>query len=267
MPRIAREKSPTDIYHITCRGIGKRIIFEDDYDRRFFKTRLRQYLPDSGVKIIAWCLMDNHVHLLLEAELENLSHYMHRLNSSYAAYFNNKYGHVGGVFQNRFSSHAVETETHLLDVVRYIHLNPIELGIFNPADYSWSSYRQYLGEPGFCSIERVQGQYDRESDFVDFHENRIREIYMPYKKNRRSKLSDFEAKKIADSICNGPVSDWICALAGDRRNDAIGYLFDQGLTYRQIQRLTGLGEWAVKKARTATKKRSRRVRRRIIGGN
>ena len=142
MTRRTRKSIPSDIVHVTVRGLGRRIIFEDDTDKRKFLDVFKSKLDGADITVYAWCLMDNHAHLLLRAQNDALSKAMQRTLVSYAQYFNGRHGHVGKVFQNRFSAQAVESEVHFLAAIRYIHRNAHEAGASNLCDYAWSSYRQ-----------------------------------------------------------------------------------------------------------------------------
>ena len=135
MTHAARRESGSGVHHVTMRGAGRRRIFEDDRDRRYFVEGLRELVEKDRVELLAWCLMDNHVHMLAKADLLHLSKGLHRLATSYALFFNGRHGHVGPVFQDRFGSLPVETDEHLLMAMRYIHLNPLDLGATFPGDY------------------------------------------------------------------------------------------------------------------------------------
>lgn len=104
MPRQARRESNSGIYHVTARGAGRRRLFEDDKDRLRFVERLHTLPEKDGVRLLAWCLMDNHAHLLAQASVASLSYGLHRLATSYAHYFNGRHGHVGPVFQAAVST-------------------------------------------------------------------------------------------------------------------------------------------------------------------
>ncbi len=154
MPRTKRVVSESGFYHVTMRGAGRRNIFEDDTDRYEFLKRLRA-MVDDGVKLHAWCLMDNHVHLLINTGKHCISEPLHKLCTSYALSFNGRHAHIGSVFQGRFASFPINADAHLIEVVRYIHLNPKDIGITDPREYKWSSYREYLGEEGLCDTSLV----------------------------------------------------------------------------------------------------------------
>jgi len=141
VPRKPRKKSETGIYHVIVRGIGQQNIFhqEDDF-QRYLETTKKISL-ESGVSVLGYCLMTNHVHLLLREDDGDISVYMKRLGISYAYWYNRKYERIGHVFQDRFKSECVEDDAYLLTVIRYIHENPVKASIISkPEEYEWSSY-------------------------------------------------------------------------------------------------------------------------------
>jgi REP element-mobilizing transposase RayT len=140
MARQAREKSSTGIYHVILKGLDGRNIFLDDADRLMFMDKLKKARQAGGFKLYAYCLMDNHVHLLMKEE-EELGQSIKRITVGYVQLHNNKYGRSGHLFQNRFNSEAVEDDCYLMTVLRYIHRNPLKAGIISKLEsYPWSSY-------------------------------------------------------------------------------------------------------------------------------
>lgn len=145
MPRPIRLKSETGIYHVMARGNRRKNIFHDDEDKNRFINILVQKKKDDKFTLLAFCIMDNHYHLLIREEKESLSSIMKMINSTYAVYYNNKYEGIGHVFQDRFRSEAIHNDAYLLNVTRYIHNNPKKAGIvLNCKDYPWSSYQNYI---------------------------------------------------------------------------------------------------------------------------
>jgi len=147
LPRQKRKFSLSKIYHIIVRGNERKNIFIDDEDRK----KIIQILADKKKKneyiLYAYCLMNNHLHLLLKEEGDNISRIMKRINTAYAYYFNKKYNRVGHVFQDRFRSESVENDLYLISLIRYIHNNPVKAKTVNqPHQYKWSSYSLYLRE-------------------------------------------------------------------------------------------------------------------------
>lgn len=147
MARVKRELSSTSIYHVMIRGNEKKKIFFDDDDRLRFVEILIDRKKVSKYDLYAYCLMDNHVHLLIKERVESIANIMKRINVSYAYYFNRKYNRIGHVFQDRFRSESVDNENYLLAVTRYIHNNPKKANtVNNLRNYKWSSYNIYLNE-------------------------------------------------------------------------------------------------------------------------
>ena len=149
MPRQPRLDIPNVLHHVIVRGIEKRDIFAEDADRQHFVERLSSLLIKGSNKCFAWALMSNHVHLLLMPTTASLSETMRRLLTGYAVYFNRKYKRAGHLFQNRYKSILCEEEPYLLELVRYIHLNPLRAGLVKDLDelerYPWSGHGVLLG--------------------------------------------------------------------------------------------------------------------------
>ncbi len=129
MPRAARLDIPGLLQHVIVRGIERRDIFVDDTDRSRFLERLSDLLVKTEVKCLAWALMSNHFHLLLKPISAPLSCFMRRLLTGYAVVFNRKYSRTGHLFQNRYKSIVCEEEPYLLELIRYIHLNPLRVDL------------------------------------------------------------------------------------------------------------------------------------------
>ena len=147
MPRQNRFPSSTGIYHIILRGNNKNDIFLCEKDMIKFLEILKKKRQNREYLIFAYCLMRNHVHLILKEENETLPGIMKKINVSYAIYFNKKYDRIGHVFQDRYKSINVEDEGYLIRLVRYIHNNPVEAGIVKkPWHYNWSSMKSYINK-------------------------------------------------------------------------------------------------------------------------
>jgi len=126
LARVARERSRTGIYHIMLRGINRQTIFEDNQDRVRFLDTLEEYKDICEFVFYGYCLMDNHVHLLIKETKESVSDIIKRICSSYVYWYNAKYKRCGHLFQERFKSEIVETDSYFLTVLRYIHQNPLK---------------------------------------------------------------------------------------------------------------------------------------------
>lgn len=146
MGRAPRIWFPGACYHIVVRGNRRQAIFHEHSDRNLLLDKIRWVRSKTNFKLHAYALMTNHIHLLLETNDVHISKIMRDINGFYTREFNKKYDLVGHLFQGRYRSILVERDTYLLEVSRYIHLNPVRANIVKqPEEYPWSSYRAYIG--------------------------------------------------------------------------------------------------------------------------
>lgn len=149
MARQPRLFAPGLLYHVIARGNQKRPTFLDDVDYRAYLRRLTLYRARHAVTLLAYCLMPNHVHLLVRTGDVPLAKFMQGLQQSYTQWFNRVHGKVGHVFQGRYRAIVCDSEAYLLTLVRYIHLNPVRAGlVLDPARYPYSGHRTYLAGRG-----------------------------------------------------------------------------------------------------------------------
>ncbi|TLS67586.1 hypothetical protein FEF65_06635 [Mariprofundus erugo] len=172
MSRPLRIEYPGACYHLTARGDGKDNIFLDDSDRNCFLELLGQEIEQQQWICYAYCLMDNHYHLLVETPEGSLVKGMRRLNGSYTQGFNHRHGYVGHVFQGRYKSIVVEKDAYLLELVRYIALNPVRAGMVEaPEAYIWSSYRSSAGlvaSPPWMALQQLMKYFGDEKSYARF---------------------------------------------------------------------------------------------------
>jgi REP element-mobilizing transposase RayT len=146
MSRPIRIEFPNALYHVTSRGDRREAIFEDDDDRLAFLQTLGQVVEQFNWLCYAWCLMDNHYHLLIQTPDGNLSKGMRQLNGVFTQMSNRRHGRVGHLFQGRFKAILVDSDAYLLELARYVVLNPVRAGMVKKAaDWRWSSYRASMG--------------------------------------------------------------------------------------------------------------------------
>ncbi len=159
MARPLRPQIEDGIYHVTSRGNRRQDVYADAADQRYFLQLLTRVTERYGWLIHAYCLMTNHYHLLVETPQPNISAGMQRLNSMHAEWFNWRHGFSGHLFQGRFHSAVVETDSHFMEVCRYVVLNPVRAGICDePVEYRWSSYRATAAAeplPPFLTMETI----------------------------------------------------------------------------------------------------------------
>lgn len=156
MPRQARIDIPGLLQHVIVRGVARSDIFFNDRDRENFVQRLSLLLAETGTDCFAWALLDNHVHMLLLPVEQPLASLMRRLLTGYAVAFNLRHNRAGHLFQNRYKSIVCDSDVYLLELVRYIHLNPLRAGIVDNltglAGYRWCGHGQLLGSNGYQLI-------------------------------------------------------------------------------------------------------------------
>ena len=253
-----RQQSESGFYHVFQRGVCLFDIFEDDEDRTFYLKRLADYARELDVEIHAWCLMGNHTHLLIRAEHKNLSAVMRKIGSVYARYFNRRHERSGPLFEGRFGSVCVETDSQYLSTVRYIHRNPIHHDERTLAgDYPWSSYSEYVTEnPRICRLDFAYSLFGGIQGFIAFHEaERDQDLYRErfLDIDTIGPMRDNEARHranlaLADAGFAVSISH-IGILPHNRRDEAIAYVKQTiGCTLRQLQRLSAIAYGVIRNA-------------------
>jgi len=170
VPRQARIKGEYSVYHIIQRGNERKNLFLSDADRLKFIDTLQKTREKYNFAVYAYCLMSNHVHLLIDDNGNDVSAIIKSINISYAQYFNRIYRRCGHLFQDRFRSELINDDGYLLEVSRYIHNNPVKAGIVRePSDYPWSSFNIYLGKD-----QDIEGLINRTRILRYFSDNELK---------------------------------------------------------------------------------------------
>lgn len=246
MARASRQIADSGIYHVVMRGSGQQIIFADDSDRVRFLELCCELLHggDDEVEVLAWCLMDNHVHILLRGEMGHISTALQNVCSRYALYFNKKEGRSGHLFQDRFWSSPIEDDAYLLEAVRYIHANPEVAGLCRLEEHRWSSYAAYTRGLGSRLTETatVLDMVGGAEAFASFSRESPR---LAYRFEGGSRIPDCEAASVAALALGGTRTNEVKSLPVGERSKALADLKSVGLSVRQIQRLTGVGRNAI----------------------
>lgn len=166
MSRPLRLEYPGALYHITARGNAQAAIFQSDADREVFLSTLGEAVERFGWLCHAYCLMDNHYHLLIETPEGNLSQGMRQLNGVYTQRFNREHHRVGHLLQGRYKAILIERESYLLELCRYVVLNPLRANMVKKIDkYPWSSYPATMGltsRPNWLSTDWLLGQFGKQ---------------------------------------------------------------------------------------------------------
>lgn len=253
MPRQARRKSESGIYHIIVRGINKQVIFEDDEDREKFIGYLQYYKDIAGYLLYGYCLMDNHIHLLIKEGKESIGNTMKRIGVSYVSWYNRKYDRAGHLFQDRFKSEVVETDEYLLTVLRYIHQNPVKAGKAKSVEiYKWSSYAEYIGKSKIIETSFILGVFaeGREKSIVHF-QNYMNEYadanYIEI--NEAKRMTDDKVKKIIQKYAKVKMPTELQNMEKIKRDEIVRKIKEMnGISTRQIARLTGISQSVIAKA-------------------
>ena len=248
MPRKPRERAASGYYHVTVRGNGQQTLFEDDSDREAFVAMARDAFGKTSARVVAWCLMGNHAHLLIDDSEDELSQAMGSLCGRFAMRYNHRNGHVGHVFQGRFGSVPIIDDAQLLAAIRYVHDNPVRAGMCTgPGEYRWSSYHEYAGEPGpvLSDTTVVLDMLGGPEGFMSFMAQSNPGNYRPSLGHRPT---DEEAARFARELLDGVSPAEVMGFDKARRDEALRILHDAGLSLRQIQRMTGIGMFIINKA-------------------
>lgn len=240
MPRTARKSSESNILHVMFRGINREAIFRDEDDRLRFFQIMTKCKSICDFELMAWCLMDNHVHLLLRPRGEPMSLISKRIGCRYVYWYNQKYSRVGHLFQDRYRSEAVDTDAYFLTVLRYIMQNPLKAGMEQRmGDYRWTSFRAYAGHPdGLTDHEFASSYFQGKSEMLRFLTTVSDERAMDVPPDRAS---------IPDSAVVKYLTEHDCVNAGqfsgfDRGTqiELMRELSQMGATLRQISEATGI---------------------------
>ena len=246
MPRQARERSRSGIYHIMLRGINQQTIFEEDEDRHRFIKTLGYYKTISNYALHGYCLMNNHVHLLIRENDESISQVIKRVSSSYVYWYNQKYDRCSHLFQDRFRSEVVETDAYFLVALRYIHQNPLRAGMVKDnGTYLWSSYREYVGTPIITDIDFALDIFSKDrvkaiARFISYNNEATADECIDNK--GKVHLPDKEVMKYLNELGIFSISA-MQRLEKEERDAVIRKMKAmQNVSIRQLARITGISK-------------------------
>lgn len=195
MTSRARKWYPDSVYHVTARGNRKSNIFKEEEDFRTYLTILEDAIEyfNGQYEIMCYCLMDNHVHILLKTKIKHIKYFISRLNSIYAKFFNNKYNYLGHLYQKRYFSELIRSDLQMLETSRYIHLNPIKANMVKkPDEYKWSSYSMYIGK----EKERL---INSQKILAYFKKDNQRELYRKFVESRVEQICSHTGSESSNS--------------------------------------------------------------------
>ena len=188
MPRIVRNLICGQYLHIMSQGINREYILKYDNDKEKYLKLMERYSMKFEVNVIAYCIMSNHVHILVKStNINNISNFMRMINGNYAMYYNKKYDRVGFVFRSRFKSKVIMSEKSLIRCIKYIHMNPVKAKIVeNEEEYKYSSYINFKNNFGIYSLEKLNSMLKVDKEFLnrdfqinDKEEQTYTEVFLP----------------------------------------------------------------------------------------
>ena len=248
-----KKKSRTGIYHIILRGVNRQTIFEEDADKYKLLETLTRYKKISKFHLYGYCLMDNHIHLLMKETEEAIGKTIQRISASYVRWYNYKYERIGHLFQGRFKSENVETPNYFRTVLRYIHQNPVKARLeMNVLDCKWTSIHDYIHQPTLIDIDLGLNLFSPDRNkaiqiFTDFmqqsNDDQCLEIHIPVK------ISDDEVRDQLNEL-GIPHTSLLQQMEREQRNEIILMLKQlQGVTARQLARVTGISKSVIDRVR------------------
>lgn len=248
MARGPREVSNTGLYHVTLKGINGMQLFSEANDFERFLGLLKNALDKTGVTLLAWCLMSNHVHLAVLDPNQMLSKMVHSVSFRFATFFNRRHARSGPLYNSRFWSEPIESEAHLLHVIRYIHRNPQAAGICEAPHYLWSSYREYTGQPTISDTRIAMAAFGTVGHFEEFMgiPGLVEAV-----RRKRERLSDWKAACLLSEerfVALRQPPSGRGAAGNAEMVEAIRCARKLGITYGQLCRLTELDERTVRRA-------------------
>jgi len=251
MARNARQQSESRIYHVMLRGINQTQLFYDSDDRQAFLKRLERFKEEGSYQLYAYALLGNHVHLLMKEGTAPLAQTIKKLSVSYSYYFNARYDRSGYLFQGRFKSEPVDDDAYLLTVFKYIHHNPVRIG--ERID-SWTSYNDYLKTPVLADTDFMLGMFSDDKDQARRQLAEFLDVPLPeetdfFGLSKPKSINDVKAMEKIRQVGAVDSSSALAELDRADRDQILARLKAEGLTIRQLSRLTGINRGIVQKAK------------------
>lgn len=250
MSRTPRKKSSSGLYHVMLRGINQQIIFEDEQDYHYFLRCIRHAQEDYPFELYTYCLMNNHIHLLINVGNSPLDLIIKSISCKYVYYFNHKYNRIGHLFQDRFRSEIITDSAYLLHVCRYILQNPIKAGITTHiSQYIWTNYKSFLGyKDTLTNISNLKCYFQDTASFLTYLNAPSPEDCMDYSPTHYKYISDPDARRYLEEVTNCKNATEFQLLEKEDRNLFLHQLKEMGLSVRQLNRLTGISKTVIGRA-------------------
>ena len=243
------------MYHIMLRGNSHCHLFEDEADYKKFLSILRKAKANTGFQLFAYCLMSNHVHLIIqEQSTGDITEIMRTLLTTYAGWFNRKYQRIGSLISNRYKSKCLTGDQNLLTVLRYIHQNPVKAGIVaKAADYVWSSYNEYIrnagenADRGFIYSMLSPVKMKAITQFKELHDMVVEGTESDFVPSDAKRKDENEVRHIIMEMLGGKEPSEIIGYFRKDRDIILRKLRAKGLSIRQIERATGISRGIIAK--------------------
>lgn len=254
MARKPRKRSSTRVYHVMLRGINQCVIFEEDQDQWHFLFTLQKGIYLGYFKLYAYCLMDNHVHLLIEEMDDSISTCMKRISSSYVYWYNTKYERCGHLFQDRFKSEPVESIFSFLKVLRYIHQNPLKAGLVRSVDApQWTSYQDYFRETDLIDTEKAFALFSNDQKIArNLFAAHMAEVNEDECLDMPVRIKDSEVLTYMKQIGVTNTNELHSMKKTDRNEILLKLKNTKGISTRQISRINGISKSVIGRLGTGT---------------
>ena len=238
MSRQAREEAESGIYHVMLKGINKENLFQNEKEKRYFLQLVKEYKTKCGFELYAYCLMNSHVHLLINEQDGTISDIIKKISGTYAVWYNKKHDRVGHLFQNRFRSKPVKDDKYFFAVLHYILYNPVKAGLCNNIEeYEFSSAREYLfDERGITDVYFAFRLTDKEE-----LQSSLREKPKEEYKTLEGRIPDSKAEQRIRTVLGDVLFEQLQKMKRHQLKDIIPELLQTGASLRQISRVTGVG--------------------------
>ncbi len=253
MPRKPRIISSTGIYHITLRSVNQHIIFEDDFDYKKFLFILSDCKKKHEVEIYAYCLMDNHIHLLLHSPPDKLARFFQSLGTRFVRWYNTKYIRSGHLFQERFHSVIIDNKSHFLSALLYIHNNPVKANVCRfPSEYRWSSFNTYHGKAdSIINVSFAHNIFGGKKNLLHYFATESNALNVAlFEADHpivQHHMTDEKAMTIFKSVTNLESTSGVSHIEKAKRNEYIRILRQKGVLVKQIARLMDVSVSTVKR--------------------
>ena len=260
MPRKARQESCTGVYHVIIRGNNKNWITHKNKYKQLIKKLIFQQEEFLLIEIYAWCIMNNHVHLILYSKKENMAKALFNINRLFAMKYNFIEGTVGHVFENRYKSECIENEKYLIQAIRYVHNNPVKAKIVKePQNYEWSSFRSYISKQKRVQEKIILKTYFNDSieGFIAYHKKEDDNEHLEIKEDV-IKYKEDEAQKIIEKYCKivqGTSIEKVKKNVQIRNEMIVEMIQKSKLSYRRVAEIMGMSVSCIYKIQKISQKR------------